>query len=82
MSPRNIKDLLKMRHAVESLRNRKSTTGANNYEDFIQSLKISQSSANHNPVQLNNPALLAQAQAAAVAGIFIHEDDGGCSHTE
>jgi hypothetical protein len=38
MSPRNIKDLLKMRHAVESIRNRKSTTGANNQE-FIQSLK-------------------------------------------
>lgn len=40
MSPRNIKDLLKMRHAVESIRNRKSTTGANNQE-FIQSLKLS-----------------------------------------
>lgn len=28
-----------MRHAVESIRNRKSTTGQNNHE-FIQSLKI------------------------------------------
>jgi hypothetical protein len=39
-NPRNIKDLLKMWHAVEIIRNRKSTTGANNQE-FIQSLKIS-----------------------------------------
>jgi len=45
MSPRNIKDLLKMRHAVESIRNRKSTTGANNQE-FIQSLKAANSSTN------------------------------------
>jgi hypothetical protein len=43
MSPRNIKDLLKMRHAVESIRNRKSTTGANNQE-FISSLKVQSTS--------------------------------------
>jgi hypothetical protein len=53
MSPRNIKDLLKMRHAVESIRNRKSTTGATNQE-FIQSLKMhSSSSGGGNQAQSN-----------------------------